>query len=151
MIRAEGDKWIAIELMNIPVPALEQSYLRTKARTYAEYSKTMELQANSSNNTIFADADGDIAYWHGNFIPRRDTRFDYTKPVDGSDPATDWHGLLTLGRDAAAAQSSERISVQRERFAVERGWGELVEEGGLPCLCGAWDRVGAGGACDAGA
>ena len=90
-------RWYSIKLMNIPVPALEQSYLRTKARDYTEYRKTMELQANSSNNTIFADADGDIAYWHGNFIPRRDTHFDYTKPVDGSDPATDWQGLLTLG------------------------------------------------------
>ncbi len=96
VVRSDGNKWVTIKLMNIPVPALEQSYLRTKARTYAEYRKTMELQANSSNNTIFADADGDIAYWHGNFIPRRDTRFDYTKPVDGSDPATDWHGLLSL-------------------------------------------------------
>jgi acyl-homoserine lactone acylase PvdQ len=56
----------------------------------------MELMANSSNNTVFADADGDIAYWHGNFIPKRDTRFDYTKPVDGTDPATDWHGLTPL-------------------------------------------------------
>ena len=46
----------------------------------------MELHANSSNNTIFADADGNIAYFHGNFIPRRDTRFDWTKPVDGSEP-----------------------------------------------------------------
>ena len=96
IIRSEGDKWVSIELMNISVPALEQSYLRTKARNYDEYKKTMDLFANSSNNTIFADADGDIAYWHGNFIPRRDTKFDFTKPVDGSDPATDWHGLLTL-------------------------------------------------------
>ncbi len=96
VVRADGDKWMALKLMNIPIPALEQSYLRTKARTYAEYRKTMELQANSSNNTLFADADGDIAYWHGNYIPRRDTHFDYTKPVDGSDPATDWQGLLSL-------------------------------------------------------
>ena len=96
VIRQEGDHWVAIQLMNTPVPALEQSYLRTKARNYAEYKKTMELRANSSNNTIFADADGDIAYWHGNFIPIRDTRFDYTKPVDGSDPATNWHGLMTV-------------------------------------------------------
>ena len=92
----ENGKWVTMKLMNIPIPALEQSYLRTKARSYAEYLKTMELQANSSNNTIFADADGDIAYWHGNFIPKRDTRFDFTKPVDGSDPATDWHGLMTV-------------------------------------------------------
>jgi acyl-homoserine lactone acylase PvdQ len=96
VIRSENGRWVSIQLMNIPVPALEQSYLRTKARNYAEYLKTMELKANSSNNTIFADADGDIAYWHGNFIPRRDARFDYTKPVDGSDPATDWKGLMTV-------------------------------------------------------
>ncbi len=97
VIYAQPDgRMVSIKLMNLPIQALEQSYLRTKARTYADYKKTMELQANSSNNTIFADADGDIAYWHGNFIPRRDPRFDYNKPVDGSDPATDWHGLLTL-------------------------------------------------------
>jgi len=96
IIRADGEKWVSIKLMNIPVPALEQSYLRTKARSYKEFSKTMELMANSSNNTVFADAEGDIAYWHGNFIPRRDTKFAFTKPVDGSNPATDWHGLLKL-------------------------------------------------------
>jgi acyl-homoserine lactone acylase PvdQ len=96
VIRSENGKWVTIQLMNIPVPALEQSYLRTKANSYAEYRKTMELQANSSNNTIFADSDGDIAYWHGNFIPRRDPHFDYTHPVDGSNPATNWNGLLTL-------------------------------------------------------
>jgi acyl-homoserine lactone acylase PvdQ len=56
----------------------------------------MELKANSSNNTIFADAAGDIAYFHGNFIPRRDTRFDWTKPVDGSTPETEWQGLLSV-------------------------------------------------------
>jgi acyl-homoserine lactone acylase PvdQ len=56
----------------------------------------MELKANSSNNTIFADADGEIAYFHGNFIPKRDTKFDWTKPVDGSNPATEWQGLLSV-------------------------------------------------------
>ena len=96
IIREENSKWVAIKLMQKPIEALEQSYLRTKARNYKEYSKTMELQANSSNNTVFADADGDIAYWHGNFIPRRDPKFDFTKPVDGSNPETDWHGLLTV-------------------------------------------------------
>lgn len=96
VVRKDGTAWISIELMNKPVAALEQSYLRTKARNYAEYRRTMELQANSSNNTIFADADGDIAYWHGNFIPRRDAKFDYTKPVDGSNPSADWQRLMTV-------------------------------------------------------
>ena len=96
VVRQDGDRWVTMQIMNIPAPALEQSYLRTKARSYAAYKKTMELRANSSNNTIFVDADGDIAYWHGNFIPVRDPRFDYTKPVDGSDPATNWQGLMTV-------------------------------------------------------
>jgi acyl-homoserine lactone acylase PvdQ len=89
-------KWLSIRLMQEPVKALTQSYTRTKAMDYKAFRQTMELHTNSSNNTIFADADGDIAYFHGNFIPRRDTRFDWTKPVDGSDPATDWHGLLSI-------------------------------------------------------
>ena len=96
IIRELNGKWVSIRLMQEPVKALMQSYLRTKAKDYRSFRKTMELKANSSNNTIFADADGDIAYFHGNFIPRRNTSFDWTKPVDGSNPATDWHGLLSL-------------------------------------------------------
>ena len=96
IVREAGGKWVAIRLMQEPIKALEQSYTRTKARDYKAYWKTMELQANSSNNTIYADADGDIAYFHGNFIPRRDTKFDWTRPVDGSDPETEWKGLLSV-------------------------------------------------------
>ena len=96
VIRESNSQWISIRLMQEPIKALMQSYLRTKARDYAGYRRTMDLQANSSNNTIFADVDGDIAYFHGNFIPRRDTRFDWTKPVDGSDPASEWRGLLSV-------------------------------------------------------
>ncbi len=96
VIRESNGQWVSIRLMQEPIKALMQSYLRTKARNYAEYRRIMNLQANSSNNTVFADADGDIAYFHGNFIPRRDTRFDWTKPVDGSNPATEWQGLLSV-------------------------------------------------------
>ena len=96
VIREENGKWISIRLMQKPVEALEQSYTRTKARNYQSFRQTMELKANSSNNTIFADSDGDIAYFHGNFIPRRDIHFDWTQPVDGSDPTTEWHGLLSV-------------------------------------------------------
>jgi acyl-homoserine-lactone acylase len=79
-----------------PVPALEQSWLRTKASDLASYLAIAGRQANSSNDTIFADAKGEIAYLHPQFVPIRDDRFDYRDVVDGSDPATDWHGLHTL-------------------------------------------------------
>jgi acyl-homoserine-lactone acylase len=99
VVREHDGRWIATALMNKPLEALEQSWLRTKANDFASFMKVAELRANSSNNTIFADDKGEIAYLHPQFIPKRDNRFDYTKPVDGSDPATDWQGLLPL--DAA--------------------------------------------------
>ncbi len=96
VVRQQDGKWVSFRIMQEPVKALEQSYLRTKAKDYKSYKKTLELFANSSNNTVFASAQGDIAYFHGNYIPRRDTGFDWTKPVDGSNPATEYQGLLRI-------------------------------------------------------
>src|SRR5215813_12233119 len=96
IIQSVRGKWVSISLMQDPEKALTQSYTRTKAKNYKEFKQIMELHTNSSNNTIYADADGNIAYFHANFIPRRDPKFDWTRPVDGSDPATEWHGLLSV-------------------------------------------------------
>ena len=96
IVRHVGDRWVSIRLMQDPVHALMQSYSRTKAKSYRAFRQTMELHTNSSNNTVYADGDGNIAYFHGNFIPRRDTSFDWTRPVDGSNPATEWQGVLPV-------------------------------------------------------
>lgn len=96
IVRAADGKWVSVRLMQEPVKALTQSYSRTKAKDLKAFRETMELHTNSSNNTIYANADGDIAYFHANFIPKRDTKFDWAKPVDGSDPATEWNGVLSI-------------------------------------------------------
>ena len=96
IVREAEGKWIAVKLMQEPVKALTQSYNRTKARNYAEYKQTMDLHTNSSNNTIFADADGNIAYFHANWVPKRDPKFDWSRPVDGSNPATEHQGIHTV-------------------------------------------------------
>lgn len=93
IIREENGKWVSVALMVEHEKALKQSYLRSKAKSYEEFFKLMELKTNSSNNTVYADADGNIAYFHGNFMPKRNEKFDWNKPVDGSDPETDWKGL----------------------------------------------------------
>ena len=89
-------KWVASALMWEPVNALQQSYIRSKQDGYEGFRKMMDIRTNSSNNTVYADAGGNIAYFHGNYIPIRDVRFDYTQPVDGSNPKTDWQGLHTV-------------------------------------------------------
>ena len=88
-----GEKWVTVKMMDTPLEALEQSYLRTKAHDYAGFQKVMRLNGNASNNTVFADVMGTIAYWHGNFMPRRPAGYDYSQPVDGSTKATEWQGL----------------------------------------------------------
>jgi acyl-homoserine-lactone acylase len=96
IVRAEDGRWIATALMERPLQALAQSYSRTKAANLDAYLEVMKSHTNSSNNTVFADAEGNIAYLHSNFVPVRDARFDYTAPVNGADPATDWQGVHSL-------------------------------------------------------
>ncbi|MDB5269364.1 MAG: penicillin amidase [Hymenobacter sp.] len=86
-------QWVAVRMMNAPLAALQQSYLRTKATDYASFQQVMKLNGNATNNTVFADSKGNIAYWHGNFMPKRDPKFDWSQPVDGSNPATEWQGF----------------------------------------------------------
>ena len=96
VIAARGATWITESLMWKPIPALEQSWLRTRAHDLASYLLVASRKANSSNDTLFADSKGEIAYLHPQFVPIRDNGFDYRGAVDGSNPATDWHGLHSV-------------------------------------------------------
>jgi acyl-homoserine-lactone acylase len=93
IVASENGRWVAFAMMDRPVEAIQQSFLRTKATDLPSFMRISELKANSSNNTVFADDKGHIAVLSPQFMPRRDNRFDYTRPVDGSNPAADWHGL----------------------------------------------------------
>ncbi|THD37312.1 MAG: acylase [Sphingomonas sp.] len=96
IVAERNGKWLATALMWKPVPALEQSFLRTKATDLASYLRVAERKANSSNDTLFADSKGEIAFLMPQFMPVRDDRFDYTRPVDGANAAADWKGLHSL-------------------------------------------------------
>jgi acyl-homoserine lactone acylase PvdQ len=89
-------KWLSLKEHNRSYSALLQSWLRTKANGFEAFRKVMDLRSNNSNNTVFADDRGHIAYWHGNFMPVRDNRFNYDLPLDGSTMATEWKGLHSL-------------------------------------------------------
>lgn len=93
---SRNGQWLSLRENNRSLAALEQSWLRTKAKGFEEFKKVMDLRSNTSDNTVFADYKGNIAYWHGNFVPRRNTQYDYSLPVDGSTAATDWKGMYAL-------------------------------------------------------
>lgn len=88
-----NNKWISLKSFNRSTISLQQSWLRTKAWGFEDYKKVMDMKANTSNNTVYADDKGNIAYWHGNYIPIRDNKLNWALPVDGSTSATEWKGL----------------------------------------------------------
>ena len=92
MAKREG-KWVSLRSFNRSMTSLVQSWKRTKAKGFEEYKKTMDLKGNTSNNTVFADNKGNIAYWHGNYVPIRDKSLNWAKLMDGTTPATEWKGL----------------------------------------------------------
>ncbi len=96
IVAKRNEKWIGAKLMQEPLKALTQSYQRTKSGGFDDFKNTMMLRTNSSNNTVFADDKGNIAYWHGDYVPKRNPNFDWSIPLDGSDPNTDWQELHSL-------------------------------------------------------
>jgi len=97
MAKRNGE-FISVKSHNRDIKGLIQSWERTKAKSFADYKRVMDLLANTSNNTVYADAEGNIAYWHGNFIPKRDPKYDWSKPVDGTISATEWQGLTPVNK-----------------------------------------------------
>ena len=72
---------------------LRQALKMTKAKTFAEWRAAMGELNLQMFNTCYADRDGNIFYVYNAHVPRRDPSFDWTRPVDGSNPRTEWQGL----------------------------------------------------------
>ncbi|CAM3911182.1 penicillin acylase family protein [Mucilaginibacter galii] len=96
VLGSRGGKWLALKANNRSYNALVESWLITKANTYGQYTKAMDMLQNATNNTVYADDKGNTAFWYGNFMPKRNAKLDWTQPVNGTTPATEWQGLHPL-------------------------------------------------------
>lgn len=96
IVASNGNNWISLKSVNRSLGALLQSWEITKAKNLAEFTKALNHAADNSDNITYAGVDGKIAYWHGNFMPIRDKKYDWSKPVDGSLLATEWKGMHSL-------------------------------------------------------
>jgi acyl-homoserine lactone acylase PvdQ len=95
-IVAERDgKPLAIRLAKLDAGgAIEQAYAMGRAENVAQFKDAMRSCSLPMFNALVADADGNIFYVYNGAVPRRSTKFDWTKPVDGSNPETEWQGYL---------------------------------------------------------
>lgn len=96
IVAKRKNKWLSLKEYNRSLKALIQSFQTTKAKNYTAYSNVMKGLSNTTNNTVYADNNGNIAYWHGNFVPKRDTSYNWALPVDGTIAATEWKGVHPL-------------------------------------------------------
>src|SRR5258708_729421 len=58
------------------------------------------------------------SWLHPEVVPKRDDRFDFTKPVDGADQATDWKGLTALGDLPHLLNPPQRMDRQHQQLAL---------------------------------
>ena len=136
-----GDKWETVNLMQRPISALIQDFSRTKARDYEQFRQTMRLHTNSSNNTVFADSEGNIAYWHSDWIPAAQRRLRLGQAGRRQQPRHRVSRPADARRDSAPAQSAQRLALQLQQLALVRGRPVQPEAAGLPAL----RRAGHGG------
>ena len=84
MAKFESDGW------------LREWYDMTRAKSLADLKGAMTPLNMLFGNVMYADRQGNTWYLYNGAVPKRDPRFDWTKPVDGSDPATEWQGYHTI-------------------------------------------------------
>ncbi len=84
MAKFEADGW------------LREWYEMTRARTLNQFQAALRPLNMLFGNVMYADRRGNTYYLYNGAVPRRDPRFDWTRPVDGSDPATEWKGYHTI-------------------------------------------------------
>jgi len=96
VIARKDGKWVSIRMMSEQIKAISQSFLRTKTKDVKSFESVMKLNTNSSNNTVFADNTGNIAYWHGNFMPKRNLSYNWNGILDGTTSNTEWKGFHSV-------------------------------------------------------
>lgn len=93
--RRDG-KFLSLRVVTGEADEFVQRYEMCRARTLTEFRAAMSRALLVGANTMYADRAGNIYYLHGNAVPRRSPQFDWTQPVDGADPATEWQGYHSI-------------------------------------------------------
>lgn len=95
--RTDDGQLIAVKVAGLfDLSRIDQAWRMVSATNYQEWREAMSHCAIPMFNVVYADRDGNIFYAYNGTIPRRDPEFDWTKPLDGSDPATEWKGIHTF-------------------------------------------------------
>ncbi len=97
IVAVREGKPLAIKLARLEEGGwIDEWYAMGKSKTLAEFKAAMSRVAIPMFNTMYADREGNIFYVYNGSVPRRSTKFDWSKPVDGSNPETEWQSYHSL-------------------------------------------------------
>src|SRR5687768_13380585 len=97
IVAAVSGKLLSIRMAKLEADGwLREWYDMTRAKSLAAMKRAMTPLNMLFGNVMYADRQGNTWYLYNGAVPKRDPRFDWTKPVDGSDPATEWRGYHTI-------------------------------------------------------
>ena len=97
IVAARDGKFLALRMAKFESDGwLREWYDMIRANSLAALKRAMTPLNMLFGNVMYADREGNTWYLYNGAIPKRDPRFDWTRPVDGSDPATEWQGYHTI-------------------------------------------------------
>ena len=93
VVSLKGNEGLALRLAKLDEGGLiDEWYAMGKAHSLREFKTAMSRLAIPMFNTMYADGEGKIFYVYNGAVPRRSAKVDWTKPLDGSDPDSEWQG-----------------------------------------------------------
>ncbi len=75
---------------------MRQSLQMIKARNLPDFRSAVASMQILYMNVMYADSQKNIWFVYTGRVPRRNPRFDWSQPVEGNDPATNWLGIHGL-------------------------------------------------------
>lgn len=93
IVGRSGDRLVAMRASKVEEGSATRQYLAmAKSGNLEEFKEALSIRGIAFHNIMYADNAGNTFYIYNGAIPKRDPQFDWSKPVDGSDPRTEWQG-----------------------------------------------------------
>lgn len=96
VVSVTNNKWITLKTIDANVDLVAMHWEKMKSRNFDQFKAAIDKRVMTGSNIVYADRKGNIAYWHGNFVPQKDPSLDWKRPVDGTTDATEWKGRYFL-------------------------------------------------------
>jgi acyl-homoserine-lactone acylase len=97
VVKEDDEHYLAARISGLDsVRMLRQQMECVRSRNLDEFKHALAMQQFPIMNVIYADQAGNIMFLYNGLVPRRDPQFNWSLPVDGADPRTEWNGVHAI-------------------------------------------------------